>query len=167
MGTFDDVILTLQCQALFILTGFFVAWYWAAWRRGLGIAQLERRGTTRTAYCKLEKARSRRADGGGDDGRDGDEDGDWDFVDDGRDGVGVGSGDASSSSRLPTAPMVSVVMPVKGVKAESLNNWRTQLQSGYRGQLEYVFVAGIHSSTFLNSPVFFVFFVFHSSIPPL
>jgi hypothetical protein len=26
-------VVTWQCQALFILCGFFIAWRWAAWRR--------------------------------------------------------------------------------------------------------------------------------------
>ena len=35
---------------------------------------------------------------------------------------------------------MSVVMPVKGVHPESLSNWRTQLRSAYRGEVEYIFV---------------------------
>ena len=32
-----------------------------------------------------------------------------------------------------------MVMPVKGVKEESLQNWATQLTTGYGGELEYLF----------------------------
>jgi hypothetical protein len=123
IGTFvsvDFILTALQCQALFILGGFCVAWVWAAWRRGLGRAQLERRGSTRTAYCKEEeqdadgrkdgekyrkKVGTKKAAVGG--GRNGDDDDD---------------GDVSGDDALPPAPMVSVVMPVKvgwAVQAES------------------------------------------------
>ena len=118
-----------QCQAIFILVGFVVAWYWAAWRRRLGRLAIERRGTARTSYCvpadsrpDLRRRRSTRRRPGAV-------------------AVAAQNNDATAdASNLPFAPPVAVVMPVKGVHAESMSNWRTQLVSDYRGRVDYVFV---------------------------
>lgn len=40
---------------------------------------------------------------------------------------------------LPRAPPVTVVMPVKGVTPGTRANWEAQLESAYRGRLEFVF----------------------------
>ena len=37
-------------------------------------------------------------------------------------------------------PGVSVVLPVKGYRKHSLQNWHSQLQSNYSGPKEYLFV---------------------------
>ena len=113
-----------QCQAVCIFLALFVAWRWAAWRRRIGRREIDRRGTARTPYCvDDEEASAGEA-----------------AEMDAEATAGDGAGAEAATIGPPVAPMVTVVMPVKGVRAESLNNWRTQLVSGYRGALEYVFV---------------------------
>ena len=117
VGTF---FLVVQCQAIFILTGFSVAWHWAAWRRRLGRRKLERRGTARSAYCIVDAR-----------------------VDDVK-GTGYGTSPGRDASEphniINDAPRVTVVLPEKRFDTETLVNWRTQLNSDYVGDLEYIFV---------------------------
>lgn len=39
--------------------------------------------------------------------------------------------DSSSEARSPAAPAVSLVMPVKGVHSQSMDNWRTIVANEY------------------------------------
>lgn len=47
---------------------------------------------------------------------------------------------ASASLQQFPRCQVSVVLPVKGVRAHSLENWQTHLGVSYPGKLEYIFV---------------------------
>ena len=53
-----------------------------------------------------------------------------------------GFAQSSGEGKLSTDgdPMVTVVMPVKGVKEHSEGNWHTQLATSYKGPVEFVFV---------------------------
>ena len=51
MVSLGTLLFFLQCQAIFVFSGFFAAWHWAAWRRRVGLRRIERRGTSRTPYC--------------------------------------------------------------------------------------------------------------------
>ena len=114
MASLGTLLLFLQCQAIFIFSGFFAAWHWAAWRRRVGLRRIERRGTTRTPYC----------------------------VDFDRSTTGDEPGiDFGTRSRTSRHPKVAVVCPVKRFGDETARNWRTQMTSEYGGDLEYVFVA--------------------------
>jgi len=114
MASLGTLLFFLQCQAIFVFSGFFAAWHWAAWRRRVGLRRIERRGTPRTPYCV---------------------DFDRDAT---RDDTDVHLG---TRSRRPRHPKVAVVCPVKRFGGETARNWRTQMTSEYGGDLEYVFVA--------------------------
>ena len=114
MASLGTLLLFLQCQAIFVFSGFFAAWHWAAWRRRVGLRRIARRGTTRTPYC----------------------------VDFDRSTTGDEPGiDFGTRSRTSRHPKVAVVCPVKRFGDETARNWRTQMTSEYGGDLEYVFVA--------------------------
>ena len=132
MGALDEERWAIwwRAQTLCCLVGFWFSWQWAAWSRGRARRALEKRGTAATRFC--------RPDGEDDD-----------------DGVknnpsGVEETDRPTGLRrrgrggkdddTKDAPKVSVVMPVKGAHPESASNWRTQLQSAYRGEIQYIFV---------------------------
>jgi len=51
MASLGTLLFFLQCQAIFVFSGFFAAWHWAAWRRRVGLRRIERRGTTRSPWC--------------------------------------------------------------------------------------------------------------------
>lgn len=114
MVSLGTLLFFLQCQAIFVFSGFFAAWHWAAWRRRVGLRRIERRGTSRTPYCV---------------------DFDRDAT---RDDTEVHLG---TRSRRPRHPKVAVVCPVKRFGGETARNWRAQMTSEYGGDLEYVFVA--------------------------
>ena len=109
-----------RAQTLFCLIGFWFSWQWAAWSRGRARRALRKRGTASTSFC----------------------DGEDDAQNPGDDGArpGLRRRGRGEDERAKDAPKVSVVMPVKGVHPESLSNWRTQLRSAYRGDVEYIFV---------------------------
>ena len=113
MASLGTLLFFLQCQAIFVFSGFFAAWHWAAWRRRVGLRRIERRGTSRTPYCV---------------------DFDRDAT---RDDADVHLG---TRSRRPRHPKVAVVCPVKRFGGETARNWRTQMTSEYGGDVEYVFV---------------------------
>ena len=109
-----------RAQTLFCLVGFWFSWQWAAWSRSRARRALRKRGTASTSFC----------------------DGEDDATNPGDDGArpGLRRRGRGEDERKKDAPKVSVVMPVKGVHPESLSNWRTQLRSAYRGEVEYIFV---------------------------
>ena len=129
-----------QIQACVILLGFVAAWHWAARRRFIGRRELERRGTTRTVWCKPEEtpdeapeAASKRSAGGSVSHQGGGRGANR------RAGGAGGRKDVRSSDTGPVprsltsvlpqegasgcgvpAPKVSVILPVKGIHSESL-----------------------------------------------
>ena len=122
----SSLVVFALAQAIAVYVAFVVAWRWAAARRARGRRGIEARGTARSAYCVPS---------------DDDDDG------------GVRRrrrtrGAARSRSRTrrsaapppPPPPPVAIVLPVKGVKPDSEDNWRAQLSSSYAGDREYVFV---------------------------
>jgi len=112
MSALGTLFLVVQWQAIVILTGFFVAWHWAAWRRRLGLLRIQRRGTSRSAFCS-----------GGD----------------ATDAMPHGDARSRASSK-PNPPPVTVVLPVKRYGNDTARNWRTQMTSAYSGNVEYIFV---------------------------
>ena len=114
MASLGTLLFFLQCQAIFVFSGLFAAWHWAAWRRRVGLRRIERRGTSRTPYCVDLDGNAKRDDAGTDLGK---------------------------RSRKSRHPKVAVVCPVKRFGDEFARNWRAQMTSAYDGDLEYVFVA--------------------------
>mmetsp|Transcript_8504 Transcript_8504/g.31420 ORF Transcript_8504/g.31420 Transcript_8504/m.31420 type:complete len:489 (+) Transcript_8504:136-1602(+) len=53
---------------------------------------------------------------------------------------GNGAWVKGADSVTETHPMVTVLMPVKGVKSHSVDNWRTQVATTYPGHVEFVFI---------------------------
>ena len=118
MASLGTLLFFLQCQAIFVFSGFFAAWHWAAWRRRVGLRRIERRGTTRSPWCvDLDGPRAT------------------------MDEPDIDLGTPFSRKEDSPPPKVAVVCPVKRFGDDVALNWRTQMTSAYGGDLEYVFVA--------------------------
>ena len=140
----SSLVVFAMAQAIAVYVAFVVAWRWAAARRARGRRGIEARGTARSAYCVP-------SDDDDEEEEEEEEDGDDDDDDDDDGGVRRRRrtrGAARSRSRTrrsaapppPSPPPVAIVLPVKGVKPDSEDNWRAQLSSSYAGDREYVFV---------------------------